>query len=272
LTPVVSARPHASALAQDLAVIGVLWRRDLLRFFREKTRVLGAVAQPAIFWAVIGSGMAGAFRVAGAEGMSYLEYFFPGVVVMVVLFAAVFSSMSVIEDRHQGFLQAVLGAPASRAAMVLGKSLGATTLALLQAALFLCLAPAAGFSFGAVDFLLVFAALVLVSLALTALGFAVAWWLDSSPAYHAFMGMLLIPLWILSGAMFPPPAEHAWVAAILRANPMSYAVDALRRGMYGGELPASAGIPGSAALDLAVLAAFAVLSLLLALVIVRRRA
>ena len=101
-------RRPSGALGADLAVIGAMWRRDLLRFFREKTRVIGAVLQPIIFWAVIGLGLTATFKVPGAESVSYLEYFFPGVVLMVVLFAAIFSTMSLIEDRHEGFLQSVL--------------------------------------------------------------------------------------------------------------------------------------------------------------------
>jgi daunorubicin resistance ABC transporter membrane protein len=274
MSPTKTASPSSGlvALAQDLAVVKVLWRRDLLRFFREKTRILGALAQPAIFWAVIGSGMTSTFRVPGSEDVSYLQFFFPGVVLMVVLFGSVFSSMSVIEDRHAGFLQAVLVAPGSRASLVLGKSLGATTLALLQAALFLGLAPLAGFPLGSVDWLLVAACLVLTALALTALGFAVAWWLDSSPAYHAFMGVALIPLWILSGAMFPAPADHPWVGAIMDFNPMSYAVDALRFGLHGGVVPPGTAHVGSVAVDLAVLAGFAAVSLGAAVLACRRRA
>lgn len=259
-----------SRFPAELAVVGALWRRDLLRFFKEKTRIVGALAQPMIFWAVIGTGMADTFRVPGAQ-VSYLQYFFPGVVLMVVLFAAVFSTMSVIEDRHQGFLQAVLVAPASRAALVLGKSLGATTLALFQAATFLCLAPAAGFDVGAASWGLAAAILVLASLALTTFGFAVAWWLDSSQAYHAFMGILLIPLWILSGAMFPAPEGHPWVGAIMRFNPMSYAVDGLRRALYGGVPPRGTEVTGSMALDVAVIGLFAAASLAAAVWVCYRR-
>ena len=261
-----------SPLRADLAVIGAMWRRDLLRFFREKTRVLGAVLQPIIFWAVIGFGLTSTFRVPGAEGVSYLEYFFPGVVLMVVLFAAIFSTMSLIEDRHDGFLQSVLVSPGSRLAVVLGKGAGASTLALLQAALFLCLAPAAGFAIGHIDWALAAAVLVLTALALTSLGFAAAWLLDSAQAYHAVMGVVLIPLWILSGAMFPAPAGHGWLSVLLAANPLSYAVDALRRALYDGVLPTGTGIAtGSAKVDLAVLTVFAAGALGLAVWAARRK-
>ena len=107
----------------------MLVRRDVKRFVREKSRVAGALLQPLIFWLVIGSGMSGTFVLPSARGMNYLEYFFPGVLVMVVLFTAIFTTMSVIEDRHSGFLQAVLVAPGSRASVVLGKCLGSATVA-----------------------------------------------------------------------------------------------------------------------------------------------
>src|SRR6266545_7632391 len=127
----------SGALAFDLATTFVLWRRDLMRFAREKSRVVGALVQPLIFWLVIGSGMAKTFRLPGAQSVGYLEYFFPGVILMVVLFTSIFATMSLIEDRHQGFLQAVLVGPGSRVALVLGKCLGATTIAVLQATMFL---------------------------------------------------------------------------------------------------------------------------------------
>ncbi|MFI5307496.1 MAG: ABC transporter permease, partial [Polyangiales bacterium] len=121
-----------SALAEELSTIAVLVRRDTTRFVREKSRVVGALLQPLIFWLVIGSGMSSTFVLPSARGLHYLEYFYPGVVVMVVLFTAIFTTMTVIEDRHSGFLQAVLAAPGSRASVVLGKCLGAATVALCQ--------------------------------------------------------------------------------------------------------------------------------------------
>src|SRR6185436_17519936 len=119
-------------LGEELSTISVLVRRDLTRFVREKTRVAGALLQPLLFWLMIGSGMASTFVLPGARSVGYLEYFYPGVLVMVVLFTAIFTTMSVIEDRHSGFLQAVLVAPGSRAALVIGKCLGAATVAFVQ--------------------------------------------------------------------------------------------------------------------------------------------
>ncbi|MHB8416598.1 MAG: ABC transporter permease [Myxococcales bacterium] len=249
-------RRSPSVLAQELAVVGVLWRRDLMRFLRQPSRIVGALGQPVIFWGVIGSGMASTFRMPGST-VGYLEYFFPGVILMVVVFASIFATVSVIEDRHAGFLLPVLVAPGSRGALVLGRCLGAATVALLQAALFVLLAPWAGFALGRVDWPLLAASLALISLALTALGFAVAWALDNLQAFHAIQMTLLLPLWIVSGAMFPAARGSAF-ALVQRWNPISYAVSAARDALYGGSLPASLAQaqPAGAALSLLVLAGF----------------
>jgi len=254
------------------ATISVLWRRDLMLFFRQKSRVVGALLQPVLFWFVIGSGMAPTFRL-GQGGIGYMEYFFPGVVLMIVLFTSIFATMSVIEDRRQGFLQGVLVAPGSRAAIVLGKSLGSTTVALIQASLFLVLAPLAGFTFGSVRWLPLFLILTLSALALTSLGFALAWALDSTQGYHVVMSLILIPLWVLSGAMFPPSGLPKFLIAILRWNPLSYSVAGVRRALHGGWLPEGTAVSGAGpALEFAALAAAAAFFLTVASWVCSRRA
>src|SRR5262249_4897626 len=122
-----------------------LWEREIVRFLRQKSRIIGALAPPILFWFLIGSGLGDSFQLPGLStgGTTYLQYFFPGTVSLIVLFTAIFSTISIIEDRHEGFLQSVLVAPLSRLALVLGKILGGTTLALLQAIIFLLLAPTA---------------------------------------------------------------------------------------------------------------------------------
>jgi len=260
---------RAAPLAYDLATALVLARRDLVRFFRQPSRLVGALGQPVLFWLLIGGGFSGTFRMPGAE-VPYLAYFYPGVVLMVVLFASIFTTASVIEDRHRGFLQAVQAAPGSRAALVVGKSLGSAGVALTQAALFLALAPAAGFPWRAVNWPLLVAALSLAALALAALGFAVAWGLDHVQGYHAIQMTVLVPLWVLSGAMFPAPEGHPTLAAALRLDPLAHAVSAVRRALAGPAAPGA--LPGSAARDLALCALFAASALALALLVARRPA
>jgi ABC-2 type transport system permease protein len=255
-------RAHPSAARLNLAAISVLVTRDLKRFFRQRSRVVGALVQPLIFWLVIGSGLGRSFRMAGAESVGYVQYFYPGIVMLVLLFTSIFTTMSVIEDRHKGFLQAVLVAPASRVALVLGKTLGGVAIALVQALLFLALMPLAGFDPRAVDWPLALLVLTLTSLGLSAAGFAIAWWLDSTQGYHVVMSVLLIPLWILSGAMFPTGGAAGWIAWLMRVDPMAYGVSGIRRALYGARFDAAGA--GSAPLEVLVLAAFAVAAIAVA--------
>lgn len=243
----------------QLATIGVLWRRDLLRFVRQRSRLFGALLQPLLFWLIIGGGMASTFRLGDAAGVGYMEYFFPGIVVMMVLFASIFGTITVIEDRHEGFLQSVLAGPGSRGAVVTGKSLGVGSVGLLQAGLFLLFAPWAGFAYGGIDWLVLCSFLVMGAVALSAFGFALAWWIDSSQGYHAVMSVLLLPAWVLSGAMFPTGADGA-LAAVMRYNPMSYLVTGVRRAFYDGALPPGTGVSGSLSVDLAVVGGFLIFS------------
>jgi ABC-2 type transport system permease protein len=251
------------------AVVGVLWQRDLTLFLRERGRVAAAVAQPVLFWLLLGGGFGSGLRTAG---VSYLEYFFPGMVLMVVLFAAIFSTITVIEDRQQGFLRAVLAAPVPRAGVVLGKALGSATLGFAQGMLVLLLAPAAGIPVHPAGFAAAAAAVFLVAYGLSGVGIALAWVSASTAGYHAVMNLLLLPLWFLSGALFPPAGVPPWLAWVMRLDPLSYGLQALREALY---LPAAAP-PGlaaaSSATAWAVCVGFAVLGHGLAAAAVRRNA
>jgi ABC-type polysaccharide/polyol phosphate export permease len=258
-----------NALAYDWSTLRVLWRRDVMRFWRQPSRVIGALGQPVIFWLVLGTGMAATFAVPGLD-IGYLEFFFPGVVMMVLLFASIFASVSVLEDRA-GFLRQVRAGPASPLAMVLGKCLGSSTIALMQAGLFLALLPLAGFSFAVVDWPLLLAALVSAALGLTALGFALAWWLGNMQAYHAVQMSVLTPLWVISGAVFPPSAEHPVFGTIMGLNPAAYAVSAVRHAIYGGLAPAEISLTGQPWAEVAVVAVLAGICQIVAAVVCHRR-
>jgi len=247
-----------SGLSYDRRTVSVLWRRDLLLFFRQRSRLAGALATPLLLWLAIGAGIAPSFSIAGGD-TGYLEYFFPGVILILLLQVSISATMSVIEDRRQGFLQGVLVAPGSRAAVALGKSLGSATVALLHAALFVALAPLAGFSYSAISWWRLALVAGLGALALTAMGFTLAWVLNSIQGYHVVMNLVLLPMWILSGAMFPAAGLHRALDLLVRWNPMSYAMSGLRRALYGGApppgtVPSWSG-PGQELLVLAVAAA-----------------
>src|SRR3954467_15364908 len=210
-----------------------LWWREIVRFYRMRSRVVGVIASPLLFWVVIGSGFGNSFRAQTAGGgQRYLEFFFPGALIMIVLFTSIFTMMSVIEDRREGFLLSVLVAPISRTVIVLGKVLGGSTLAKIQGLIFLAFAPLIGIHFTLMRFAAALLCIFLVSFSLTALGFVVAWRLDSTQAFHAIINLFLMPLWMLSGALFPVGGASAWIALIMRANPLTYGVEALRSSLY----------------------------------------
>src|ERR1700687_1668434 len=161
-----------------------LWWRELVRFYRQRARVVGVIASPLLFWVVIGSGFGTSFRSGDAAGQQhYLDYFYPGALIMIVLFTSIFTMMSVIEDRKEGFLLSVLVAPVPRTALVLGKVMGGTTLSAVQGMIFLIFAPFAGVHLQPLPILLVAVVVFLVSFSLTALGFAIAWPMYSSQAF-----------------------------------------------------------------------------------------
>lgn len=244
-----------------------LWWREIVRFYRQRTRVVGVIASPLLFWLVIGSGFGTSFRSGQAPGQQhYLDYFYPGALIMIVLFTSIFTMMSVIEDRKEGFLLSVLVAPVPRAAIVLGKVLGGTTLSAIQGLIFLIFAPFVGVHLTLTSFLLVVATVFLVSFALTALGFAIAWPMDSNQAFHAIINLFLIPLWLLSGALFPLTGASGWIRALMWINPLTYGVAALRLLLY----PQSPGVSSLTA-SLATLLLFSLFMFGLALAMVNRR-
>ncbi len=248
-----------------------LWWREIVRFYRQRARVVGVIASPLLFWIVIGSGFGSSFRSGPSAGQqNYLDYFYPGVLVMIVLFTAIFTMMSVIEDRNEGFLLSVMVAPVPRAAIVLGKVLGGTTLAAVQGMVFLVFSPFVGIHMTVGSFGLIALTIFLVSFALTALGFAIAWPLDSTQAFHAIINLFLIPLWLLSGAMFPLSKASAWIRWLMYANPLTYGVEALRALMYP-DAPSSFSFAFSLTASILTLVLFALFMFGLAFVLASRR-
>src|SRR5258706_1605077 len=242
-----------------------LCRRELVRFLRQKHRIIGALATPIVFWLLIGAGMGRSFQAPGAGSTptsGYMAYFFPGTVVLILLFTAIFSTISIIEDRREGFLQSVLVAPISPMVIVLGKVLGGTVLAFGQGLLFLALAPLIGFHFTLFSLLAAMLMMFLMSFALTRLGFCIAWRMSSTQGFHAIMNLFLMPMWFLSGALFP--AAGAWVGLkwAIYLNPLSYGLAGLRRSMQWGD-PHSIAL-GGLPVNFAVSVVFAAAMFLLA--------
>ncbi len=213
-----------------------LWKREMVRFLRQPSRIAGAIGTPLIFWLFLGSGLQGSFHMPGAQGgaVSYLQYFLPGTILLVVLFTAIFSSISLIQDRSEGFLQAVLVSPAPTAAVILGKVLGGTSVAWIQGMFFLAAAPLAGLPLSVKIISGFSLALLLNAFALSALGFALAWRFKSVQGFHAIMNLVLMPLWFLSGALFPGLGAPVWIRILMGVNPLSHGLTLLHRALHGG--------------------------------------
>ena len=177
--------------------------------------------------------MSASFQPSGeVDGLSYIEYFYPGIVVLVLLFTSIFATISVVNDRREGFLQGVLVAPVPRWRLVLAQALGGTTLALLQGILLLLLAPMTGVRFSAASLLLTLGVMALLAFGLTNLGLLIAWRMDSTQGFHAIMNLLLIPIWLLSGAFFPSTGVPGWLAWTMKLNPLTYGLAAFRQSLY----------------------------------------
>src|SRR5262245_2023470 len=203
------------SLNSFLLPVVTLWQRELIRFWRTKSRVLGVVASPLLFWLIIGA------------GSNDLARYYAGSLVLTVMFSAIFSTISIIEDRREGFLLSMLVSPASRTSMVLGKILGSATLAWIQGLIFLGFAPLAGVRIAPRELVPIAAAIFLVAFTLTGLGFAIAWKMDSTAGFHAVMNLLLLPMWMVSGALFPMATAHGWVRALMWINPLTYSIGLL---------------------------------------------
>ncbi len=213
-----------------------IWQREIVRFMRQRSRIIGTLGQPFLFWILLGSGFGSSFRINGIELSSgYLEYFFPGILVMMILFTAIFSTFSVVEDRKAGFLQSVLVAPVPREAIILGHILGGTTLSIMQGFLFLCAAPLVGITLTTEVIGFSFLTMLVISFSLTSLGLVFAWKIESTQGFHSIMNLFLIPLWLLSGAVFPQGSAHPIIGWLMKINPLTYGVTILRRSLFPGQ-------------------------------------
>lgn len=221
-----------------------LGKREIVRFFRQRNRIVGAIGTPVLFWILFGAGFNSSFSLGGGGSPGFAEYSFPGSVMLIVLFTAIFTTISVIEDRKEGFLQSVLVAPVRRWAMVLGKIWGGATIALVQALIFLPLALTFHQPAPLGNWIQLVVMIAVAAIALTAFGFMFAWNTDSTQGFHAVMNLVLMPMWLLSGGFFPARVldEHATAGDMavhwaVRLNPLSYAVAGVRQLL----LPASTG-------------------------------
>ena len=235
-----------------LRAIYIIWYRDVLRYWRDRTRLVASLAQPLLFLIVFGTGLSSALSGAGgglggaagaAAGLTYTQFIFPGIIGMSVLFSAIFASMSIVWDREFGFLKEVLVAPIDRSAVAIGKSLGGATQAMVQGLILLILAPVIGVKLTLGSVLALIPLVFVLAFALSSMGVAIASRMKSMQGFQVVVNFLMMPMFFLSGALFPLSGLPVWMTVLTRLDPAAYGMDPLRRVVLAG-----AGLP-SFALD-----------------------
>jgi ABC-2 type transport system permease protein len=251
----------------DLRAIRIVWHRDVIRFWRDKPRMLASILQPVLYLFVFGTGMGAGMRPTG--GLDLRVFLFPGVMAMATLFTCFFSAGSIVWDREFGFMREMLVAPVRRYSIVVGKSLGGATAGMFQGVVVLAMGPLVGVHFTPLLVLTLLAELAILSFAITSIGVLVAVRIKSFQAFMALVQIIIMPMFFLSGALFPMRGLPTWLHIATLLDPLTYAVDPMRRAVLD---QFDASIPGvtwsgwqvPTALELAIVAAFGVLALVAA--------
>jgi daunorubicin resistance ABC transporter membrane protein len=217
-------------LRHDLRAVGIVWRRELIRFRGDRLRAITSLVQPFLFLFILGTGLS---RLAGSSlphtsTFDFKTFIYPGVLAMSVLFTSLFSAGSIVWDREFGFLREILVAPVSRGAIVVGKCLGGATIATFQGVIFLCLAWFAHVPYNPVLILGLIGMLLLLSFTLTAFGVMMAARIRQFQAFMALNQMIAMPLFFLSGALYPLNGLPAWLTVLTRIDPLTYVVGPMR--------------------------------------------
>jgi ABC-2 type transport system permease protein len=228
----VRAAPADTRMA-TLRAIYIIWYRDILRYWRDRWRLVASLAQPLLFLVVFGSGLSSALGrgslFGGAGGFSYIQFMYPGIIGMAILFTAIFGAMSIVWDREFGFLKEVLVAPIDRSAVAIGKALGSTTQAMIQGLILLVLAPFVGVKLSLVTILTLVPLAAVLAFGLSSFGVALASSMKSLQGFQVVMNFLMMPMFFLSGALFPLSGLPGWMTVLTRLDPASYGIDPLRR-------------------------------------------
>jgi ABC-2 type transport system permease protein len=262
------------SLHNEIRTAAMVWRRELIRFTRTRSRILSGFVQPILFLFVLGYGLSP--LVGSTAGFDFTKFVYPGVVAMSVVTTAIFSAMSIVWDREFGFLREMLVAPVSRSAIVIGKTAGGASIATVQGTIMLVLAPLVGVNLTPVVVVQVILIEFLMAVSLTAFGVFVASRIEKLESFQVVMQLVLFPMLFLSGAMFPLSGLPTWLAILTRINPLTYAIAPLRKVVFSAQsMPIEAqrrfptevtilGHPLSMATEIGIVIAFAVVFLVLA--------
>ena len=228
---VVPTRQPERRLAGDLRAVKIVWQRELARFMQDRTRIVAQVVQPILFLFVLGTGLT---RLAsgGTHGVSLRTFFYPGILGMAVMFTAIFSAASIVWDREFGFLREMLVAPVRRGSIVIGKCLGGATVAGIQGLIIVAMAGLVNVPYDPVMIIEIIGLQLLLAFTLTAFGIMVSARITQMTSFMALVQMLIMPLYFISGAMFPVAGLPTWLAVLNRVDPLTYAVDPIRRVVF----------------------------------------
>ncbi len=210
--------------------IYVIWLREMIRYWRVKTRLVSSLAMPILWLVLFGSGMKSTLSLGGGDaGFDFIQFLFPGVIGMSILFTSIFSVMSIVLDRQFGFLKEVLVAPVSRTSIAFGKILGGSTTAMVQGTIMLLLAPFVGISLSVGMFFALIPVMFLSAFMLTSIGLVVASRMKTTEGFQMIMNFIMMPMFFLSGALFPLTNLPGWMEFLAKINPASYAIDLIRQ-------------------------------------------
>ncbi|PZS27471.1 MAG: ABC transporter [Pseudonocardiales bacterium] len=230
-TAVATVRVAPRSTVVELRAIKIVWEREVVRFASDRLRMVTSLIQPLLFLFVMGSGLS-QVAMAGTGGLDFRTFLYPGILAMAVMFTAMFSAASVVWDREFGFMREMLVAPIRRSSIVIGKCLGGATVATFQGVLVIALAGLVGVPYDLSLMLEIFVMLTVLAYTLTAFGVMVAARIKQIQSFMALTQMLIMPLFFLSGAIFPVTGLPTWLAVLNRIDPLTYAVDPMRRAVF----------------------------------------
>jgi ABC-2 type transport system permease protein len=230
--PLVKVRIPEHSIASELRAIRIMWKRDLVRFVNDRIRIAASLVQPLLFLFVMGSGLQ-RLSSAGTHGVNLKTFIYPGILCIAVMFTAMFSAASIVWDREFGFLREMMVAPVNRSSIVIGKCLGGATVASSQGVIMILLAPLVGVPYSLTLILGIFALQLLLAFSITAFGVMVAARIKQMQSFFGVMQMIVMPMFFISGALFPAAGLPRWLEVLNRIDPMTYAVDPMRRLVFG---------------------------------------
>ena len=232
LTETIRVAVPERSVRHDLRAVSIVWRRELIRFRTDRLRAVTSLVQPVLFLFVLGTGLSRLASRGLPAGVDFRTFIYPGVLAMSVLFTAIFSAASIVWDREFGFLREILVAPVSRGSIVIGKCLGGATIATFQGIIFLALAGFAGVPYNPLLIITLIGELLLLSFTLTAFGVMMAARIKQFQAFMALTQMLVMPLFFLSGALYPLSGLPAWLSVLTRIDPLTYIVGPMRHAVF----------------------------------------